>query len=62
MEVVLQPSGCHWVVFAARHAAYHDSIAISVPAATAGVRPPQKRLQGSLPLTPNFVKPIIAAP
>lgn len=62
MEVVLQPSGCHWVVFAANRAAYHDSTAVCVPAAAAGVRPLQKRIQGSQPLTPDFVKTIIPAP
>jgi hypothetical protein len=62
MEVVLQPSGCHWVVFVARRVARRDSTFTPMPAARAGVYARQKRAQGSLPLTPDFVKTIIAAP
>jgi hypothetical protein len=59
MEVVLQPSGCHWVVCAVRSAAWRDRFFVSTPAATIGVCALQRRGQGSLPLTPYTDKPII---
>jgi hypothetical protein len=61
MEVVLQPLGCHWVVRAACRAACHDSLPAYTPALSAGVCALQKRAQGSLPLTADFVKTIIPA-
>ena len=59
MKVVLQPSGCHWVVCAVRSAAWLDRLFVSPPAATAGVCALPRRGQGSPPLTPYTDKPII---
>jgi hypothetical protein len=61
MEVVLQPSGCHWVVCAVRRAACHDRIFVCLPIVAAGVCALPRRGQGSLPLTPQTRKPIILA-
>ena len=61
MEVVLQPSGCHWVMRAACRAACRDRLIVYMPDVAAGVCAPERRGQGSLPLTPGFVKPIIPA-
>ena len=61
MEVVLQPSGCHWVVCAALGVARCDRIRIPVSFAAAVVSALPSRGQGSLPLTPETEKPIIPA-
>ena len=61
MKVVLQPSGCHWVVCAVRRAACHDRILVCIPAVAAGVCALPRRGHGSLPLTPRIHKPIIPA-
>ena len=61
MEVVLQPSGCHWVVGAARRVALCGRVCLSVSFAAVAVSAPLGRGQGVLPLTPQNPKPIIPA-
>jgi len=59
MKVVLQPSGCHWVVRAVCSPAWLDRFFVSNPARAAGVCAPQRGGQGSPTLTPYADKPII---
>jgi len=61
MKVVLQPSGCHWVVCVARCVALRGRVRLSASFAAVAVSALPRHGQGSLPLTPQDPKPIIPA-